>query len=57
MVTVKVEAFSLQQAADLLDVSVSTLRRWIKSGHLRAFRAGPKLIRVPLDELKRLRKR
>lgn len=54
---VRPEAFSLQRSAVLLGVSVSTLRRWIKSNELRAFRAGPKLLRIPLDELKRLRKK
>ena len=54
---VRTEAFSLQRSAVLLDVSVMTLRRWIKDGRLRAFRAGPKLLRIPLDELQRMRKK
>lgn len=55
--TLKPEAFGLQRSAELLDVSVSTLRRWIKEGHLRAFKVGPKLWHVPLEELRRLKKR
>ncbi|AWG47977.1 excisionase family DNA-binding protein [Mycobacteroides abscessus subsp. abscessus] len=38
-------------AADLAQVHVSTVRRWIKDGHLKAWRAGPRLLRIDLDEL------
>ncbi|MEN6605928.1 MAG: helix-turn-helix domain-containing protein [Bryobacteraceae bacterium] len=51
------EALSLQEVSSLLDVSVKTLRRWYKKGDLHATRLGPKLLRVPLDEVRRLRKR
>ena len=50
------EAFQLQHAARMLDVSVSTMRRWIRDGRLRAFKAGPKLWFVELSELRRIKK-
>lgn len=56
MVKVRTEAFSLQQAADLLGVNVMTVRRWIKKDTIRAFRAGKKLWRVPLDEIQKMKK-
>ena len=56
MVKVKIEAFSLQQTADVLHVDVMTVRRWIKKGNIQAFRVGKKLWRVSLAELNRMRK-
>ncbi len=50
------EVFGLQKAARILDVSVSTLRRWIRNGHMRAFKVGPKLWHVEIAELRRLKK-
>lgn len=50
----KKEAVSLQTTARVLDVNVTTVRRWIRTGKLRAFRAGPKLLRVSIVELHRL---
>lgn len=44
-------AVSPRYAADLANVHVSTVRRWIKDGHLKAWRAGPRLLRIDLDEL------
>lgn len=49
------EAVSLQLTAEVLDISVLTLRRMIKRGHIRAHRVGPKLIRIPRDEIARIR--
>ncbi len=41
---------SLAQAAARTHVSVRALRRWIAQGHLVAYRAGPRLLRVqPVD--------
>jgi excisionase family DNA binding protein len=54
-VFIKQEAFSIQQTAAALRVSESTVRRWIRKGTLRAFRAGPKLWRVHRSELARFR--
>lgn len=38
-------------AAAYVGVHPKTLRRWISTGQLHAYRAGPKLIRVDLDEV------
>lgn len=45
---------SLQESCDYLGVDECTLRRWIRSGKLRANRVGPKLIRIDLAELDKL---
>jgi excisionase family DNA binding protein len=42
---------SIQQAADHADVSTKSIRRWIAEGRITAYRVGPRLIRVDLDEL------
>jgi excisionase family DNA binding protein len=49
------EAISLQCAARILSVSESTVRRWIRGGYLEAVRTGPRLLRIPKDELARFR--
>jgi excisionase family DNA binding protein len=38
-------------AADYAAVSTKTIRRWISSGRVAGYRAGPRLIRVDLAEL------
>jgi len=48
---------SLAQAADILGISVHTLRRRIAAGELPAFRTGRRIIRVRLEDLERLLKR
>lgn len=45
---------SLAQAAERTGVSRRTLRRRIASGHLTAFRVGPRIIRLDPDEVDRL---
>ena len=45
---------SIQAAADYADVSTRSIRRWIARGELPAYRVGPRLIRVDLDDLDRL---
>lgn len=40
------EFCTVTEAAGLLDVSVSTVWRWVDSGKLPAFRVGPKAIRI-----------
>lgn len=45
------ESVTVRYAADLAHVHVSTVRRWIKDGHLKAWRAGPRLLRINRDEL------
>jgi excisionase family DNA binding protein len=42
---------SIGEAAAYLGVSTKTIRRWIASGDLSAYRAGPRLIRVDHAEL------
>lgn len=48
---------SLAQAADILGISVHTLRRRIASGELPAFRTGRRIIRVRVSDLERLLRR
>lgn len=45
-----------EQAAVEVGVTRRTIDRWIRSGHLKAYRVGPKLIRIPAAELDRLRR-
>lgn len=47
--------FSMGEAASALDVSVDTVRRWERSGKLRAKRDSGGRRRVPLSEVERLR--
>lgn len=49
------EAVSPQQVAEILDVSLLTVRRWIYKGYIRAYRVGPKLVRIPRTEILRMR--
>lgn len=42
---------SIAQAAEYLGVHWNTIRRWIAAGRLTGYSAGPRLIRVDLDEL------
>ena len=42
---------SIQNAAEYLGVSPKTIRRHIAAGRLSGYRAGPRLIRVDLNEL------
>ena len=42
---------SLAIAAQSADVSQRTIRRYIASGRLRAFRVGPRLLKIDLDDL------
>ena len=45
------ELVNLQVAADHAGVCTRTIRRWIADGRLVAYRVGPKIIRVDLDQL------
>lgn len=40
------ELIGLQEAADALDVSYRTIRRWVADGQLNAVRVGPRLLKV-----------
>jgi len=42
---------TINEAADYLSVHPKTLRRWIAAGRITSYAAGPRLIRVDLDEL------
>ena len=42
---------SVDEAAEYLGVHAKTVRRWIAQGRLTAYAAGPRLIRVDLDEV------
>ncbi len=44
----------LTEAAEYSQLSVKTLRRYIVDGRITGYRAGPKLIRVDLNELDKL---
>lgn len=50
------EALSLQEAARLLGVHEDTLINWYKRGLIELVKMGPKLWRVPREEIARLRK-
>ncbi|MGI8537921.1 MAG: helix-turn-helix transcriptional regulator [Mycobacteriales bacterium] len=42
---------SLPQAAELTGYCSATIRRWVASGHLPAYRVGPRGIRVKRSDL------
>jgi len=42
---------SVEQAAEEAGVSTRTFRRWIAAGRVEAFRIGPRLIRVDMDQV------
>lgn len=41
----------LKSAADSIGVHPRTLRRWIADGKLTAYRVGPRMIKINLDDL------
>lgn len=50
------EGFSMKEVGTILGVHPKTVRRWCREGTLEAIRTGPRLIRIPLSEIQRLRK-
>ena len=56
MPTTKTERdyYTVAQAADILEVSTTTVWRWIKTELLPAYRAGPKNIRIKKHDLERV---
>lgn len=42
---------TIQEAADVSSVHYSTIRRWIASGQLRAYKFGPRAIRIDPTDL------
>ena len=47
--------FTIQEAAEYLEVSVITIRRWVKAGKLKADRIGKSLV-FNVDALKKVKK-
>lgn len=45
------ETMTLPSAADYLNVSPKTIRRWIAQGRITGFRAGPRVILVDRNEI------
>ena len=48
------DLISLAEAADRIDVSTRTLRRYIAAGRLTGYRVGPRLIKIDPTELAQL---
>ena len=48
---------SLTKAADILGISVATLRRRIAAGELPAFRSGRRIIRIRVSDLEAILRR
>lgn len=48
---------SIARAAEVADVSTRTIYRWIREGHLTAYRFGPSLLRIDLADLDKLAQR
>ena len=44
---------TVQQSAEVLGCSVGTIRNWIREGRLRAYRVGPRLLRIKPDDLEK----
>jgi len=42
---------SLADAADYAGVCTKTIRRWVQRGVIPAYRIGPRLVRINLDDL------
>jgi len=51
MITHEHEYYTVREAADVLRVSVPTVRRWIRSGQLKAYRVGKRSIRISSSDL------
>jgi excisionase family DNA binding protein len=51
------ERVSIAAAAEHLGVSERSIRRWIAEGLLPAYRVGPTLIRLDLDDVDKLARR
>jgi excisionase family DNA binding protein len=45
---------TIKQSADAFQVSDKTMRRWIRDGRVKAFRLGPRLVRVDRESLLKL---
>lgn len=47
--------YTRREVAELLGVGESTVRSWIDNGKLRAYRYGPRLVRIDAADLRRFR--
>ena len=45
------QLISLAEAAKYADVGSRTIRRYIATGRLRAYKVGPRLVKVDIDDL------
>ena len=45
---------TVRQSADAMQVSLKTMRRWISEGRVKAYRVGPRLVRVDRESLLKL---
>lgn len=48
------ELYSLKEVANACGVHEDTVYRWTRKGEVKYTRVGPKLIRIPLEEMQRL---
>jgi excisionase family DNA binding protein len=48
---------SVQAAASYADLSARTIRRYIAQGLLPAYRVGPRLVKIDLDDLDKIARR
>lgn len=48
--------YSQHEVADILGVGHSTVRKWVAEGKLRAYRYGPRIIRIDAADLRKFRK-
>ncbi|GFP32248.1 hypothetical protein HKBW3S42_00554 [Candidatus Hakubella thermalkaliphila] len=49
--TFESDFYTVEEAAKILHVSVSTIWRWIEAERLRAYRVGPRRIRIKKEDL------
>lgn len=47
--------YSQREVADILGVGHSTVRKWVAEGRLRAYRYGPRVIRIDAADLRKFR--
>lgn len=45
---------TIRQSADAFQVSEKTMRKWIREGRVKAYRVGPRLVRVDRESLLKL---
>lgn len=54
MTRVAPDGLSLKEVADRFGVHEDTVRRWLKKGQILGGRVGPKLLRIPVTEVRRV---